>query len=645
MTTESAAAHHHPRSRRAWATPSSARRTRASSGARASTSRTSSCPDMLWMDIVRSPYAHATIKSHRRVARRSPCRACSRSSPARTSRRPASTGCPRSPATSRWCCPTDTVMYQAQEVAAVIAESRYAAADGVAVGQVDYEPLPVVDRPVQGPRAGRARPPAGSRPGQGEQPHLALGVGRPRGHGRRARGGRPGPPRVRTSTSRGSTSRRSRRAAASPTGIPSAQHLDVPHHQPGAARLSGPCISLVSGMPERQDPGQDARHRRRLRRQGAGLPRLRPGRRRVADAGPAGQVDRGPLGEPAGRLVRPRLPHPRRAGRPRRTGKIAGLRVKTLADHGYTDAAADPSKFPAGLFNVITGSYDMPARVRRGRRRLHEQAAGRRGLPLLVPRDRGGPRDRAAWSTSAARDRHGPGRVPPEELHPARAVPVPHPDGLGVRLGQLPGRPAQGHGPHRLRRPAQGAGREARPRRAHGHRHQLVHRDRRAPGPSHDFDIIGIKMFDSCEIRVHPTGSAIARIGVQTPGPGPRDDVRPDHRRGARASRSRQDQDRGGRHGHGALRPGHVRLAVHARRRRRDGRRRPQDPRQGAPARRPPARGQPGRPRVDERQVQREGLAGPGQDHRRRSPSPPTPTTRRAWRPASRRSTTTTRPT
>src|SRR6185312_15046020 len=39
-------------------------------------------------------------------------------------------------------------------------------------------------------------------------------------------------------------------------------------------------------------------------------------------------------------------------------------------------------------------------------------------------------------------------------------------------------------------------------------------------GPSHTFDILGIKMFDSCEIRVHPTGSVIARIGVQTQGQG-----------------------------------------------------------------------------------------------------------------------------
>jgi carbon-monoxide dehydrogenase large subunit len=39
-------------------------------------------------------------------------------------------------------------------------------------------------------------------------------------------------------------------------------------------------------------------------------------------------------------------------------------------------------------------------------------------------------------------------------------------------------------------------------------------------GPSHTFDIIGIKMFDSAEIRVHPTGSAIIRLGVQTQGQG-----------------------------------------------------------------------------------------------------------------------------
>jgi carbon-monoxide dehydrogenase large subunit len=34
------------------------------------------------------------------------------------------------------------------------------------------------------------------------------------------------------------------------------------------------------------------------------------------------------------------------------------------------------------------------------------------------------------------------------------------------------------------------------------------------------FDILGLKMFDSCEIRVHPTGKAIARFGTKSQGQG-----------------------------------------------------------------------------------------------------------------------------
>jgi carbon-monoxide dehydrogenase large subunit len=39
-------------------------------------------------------------------------------------------------------------------------------------------------------------------------------------------------------------------------------------------------------------------------------------------------------------------------------------------------------------------------------------------------------------------------------------------------------------------------------------------------GPSHDFDIIGLKMNDGAELRVHPTGKALLRIGSQTQGQG-----------------------------------------------------------------------------------------------------------------------------
>src|SRR4029079_17591953 len=39
-------------------------------------------------------------------------------------------------------------------------------------------------------------------------------------------------------------------------------------------------------------------------------------------------------------------------------------------------------------------------------------------------------------------------------------------------------------------------------------------------GPSKHFDILGIKMFDSAEIRIHPTGKVIARLGTKSQGQG-----------------------------------------------------------------------------------------------------------------------------
>ena len=39
-------------------------------------------------------------------------------------------------------------------------------------------------------------------------------------------------------------------------------------------------------------------------------------------------------------------------------------------------------------------------------------------------------------------------------------------------------------------------------------------------GPSKNCDILGIAMFDSCEIRMHPTGAGIARVGSKSQGQG-----------------------------------------------------------------------------------------------------------------------------
>src|SRR4029450_5214961 len=42
-------------------------------------------------------------------------------------------------------------------------------------------------------------------------------------------------------------------------------------------------------------------------------------------------------------------------------GKITGLRVDVIADHGAFDSTAQPTKCPAGLFHICCGSYDLQA--------------------------------------------------------------------------------------------------------------------------------------------------------------------------------------------------------------------------------------------------------------------------------------------
>ena len=113
-------------------------------------------------------------------------------------------------------------------------------------------------------------------------------------------------------------------------------------------------------------------------------------------------------------------------------GKVQGLRVHVLADHGAFDACADPSKWPAGFFNIVTGSYDFPVATSGCRWRLHQQGAGRRCLSLLLPRHRGRLLHRARHGHPGAETQDGPGRAADEEFHPPRAVPLPVRLGLGI---------------------------------------------------------------------------------------------------------------------------------------------------------------------------------------------------------------------
>ena len=316
-------------------------------------------------------------------------------------------------------------------------------------------------------------------------------------------------------------------------------------------------------------------------------------------------------------------------------GTMTGLRVKMLSDQGYAYADAQPSKFKAGLFHIVTGSYDIPA--------AHVVTDG-----AYTNKAPGGVAYRCSFrvteasylierlvQTAAYELGHRPRRAAAEELHPAGQFPYTSATGFEYDSGNY--EPALDQALERVGydEAARGAEAGARGGQADRHRPRVVHRGRRRrPEPA-------LRHPRDQDVRLRraaraPDGQGDPQARRQVAGPGPRDDVRADRRGGARHP-ARGHHRAGGRHRQHAVRPRHVRVALDAGRRRGDRRRRAQGARQGAEARRAPARGVRGRPRVGRRGLRRQGRARPGEDDpgdRLRGLHRPS---RRAWRPGSRR--------
>jgi len=105
-------------------------------------------PGMVFMDIVRSPYAHAKIKSiNSEKALALPGVAAVITG--ETLKEYNLHMMPTLMSDTQMVLPVEKVCYQSQEVAAVVATDRYSAADGVELVEVEYEPLPVVIDPFK----------------------------------------------------------------------------------------------------------------------------------------------------------------------------------------------------------------------------------------------------------------------------------------------------------------------------------------------------------------------------------------------------------------------------------------------------------------------------------------------------------------
>ena len=266
-------------------------------------------PGMLYMAILRSPYAHAKLNG----IDASKAQALPGVIAVVTGELMAQHNLAWMPTLSgdtQAVLVTDTVRFQGQEVAAVVATDPYIAKDALELIDVDYEPLEPVVTPQRAMEADAPVHPHGQGRPEG-QPHLPLGDRRQGGHGqglRRRRGRGQArhllPPL--SPLAAGDVRLHRRHQPGHGTG----EHL---HDVAGAARH--PHRLRAGGRaPRGEDPDHLPRHRRRVRQQGARVPGLRRGHGRVAAAGSSREVDRGALGEPHLHRVRPRLPHARRDG-------------------------------------------------------------------------------------------------------------------------------------------------------------------------------------------------------------------------------------------------------------------------------------------------------------------------------------------
>ena len=142
-------------------------------------------PGMLYMDIVRSPYAHAKINKIDASAALEMDGVLAVITGEDLKAAGDLHWMPTLMSDTQMVLPIDKVVYYAQEVCAVIATSRYIAADAIEQVFVDYEPLDAVVDPFE---AMKDNVIVRDDKEEEDQPHLALGSGRQSGHRCRVQG-------------------------------------------------------------------------------------------------------------------------------------------------------------------------------------------------------------------------------------------------------------------------------------------------------------------------------------------------------------------------------------------------------------------------------------------------------------------------
>ncbi len=473
-------------------------------------------PGMLYLDIARSPYAYAKIKSINKDA-----------AMAMPGVIAVITGADLAEYNLHWMptlmsdtqmvLPTDTVMYQAQEVAAVVATDRYIAADAIEALEIDYEPMkPVID------------------------PFKALD---------------PDMPVLRTDKE-GKTDNHiwhwetgekdATEQAFAEADVVVRERVYIPRIHVASIETCGCVASYDKGEGKMTIwiTSQAPHAVRTVFALVAGHIGLSEERLRVISpdigGGFGGKVPVYPgyvittaasflLGKPV-KWIEDRSENLQADSFARdyhmdvelaatKEGQMTGLRIKTLADHGYTDSAANPSKFPAGMFSICTGSYDIPTAYT-------EMDA------VYTNKAPGGVAYRCSFRVTEAC--HAIERITDVLAQKLNRDPADLRFQNFIQKEQFPYRSALGweydsgdYAPALQKAmdmiDYEGLRKEQAEKRKRGELMGIgisSFTEIVGAGPSKDFDILGIKMFDSAEIRIHPTGKAIARFGTKSQGQG-----------------------------------------------------------------------------------------------------------------------------
>ena len=469
-------------------------------------------PGMLYLDIVRSPYAHARIRyiNSERAMKVPGVLAVITGKDLEAAKL---AWMPTLMSDRQMVLPVERVMYQAQEVAAVVAESRYAAADGVAAVDVEYEPLPVVVDPIKAlePDAPILRPDKNEK--SNRIWHWETGE------------------------------RQATEKALKECDVVVRENIYIPRIHVASIETCG-CVAQFDSTSGKLTMWMTTQAPHAIRTVFALVSGLPEHKIRIISpdigGGFGGKVPVYP-GYVLAVVAALKTGHPVKWIEDRseniqadsfardyhitaeigatKDGKLKALRVKTIADHGYTDAAANPSKFPAGLFNIVTGSYPFE--------KAFVEVDG-----VYTNKPPGGIAYRCSFRVTEAAftiERiidvlaHKLG-MDPAELRMKNFIPpeaFPFKSALGWTYDS-------GNYGAALRKAMdiidyEGLRKEQTEKRKRGELMGIgisSFTEIVGAGPSATFDILGIKMFDSCEVRIHPTGKVLARFGTKSQGQG-----------------------------------------------------------------------------------------------------------------------------